>query len=682
MRFTTLFPTFFSACLLLTLCPGVPGYGQDPYDLSDISTSHRLDKHLEVFIDSSGRLPFEKILTTQFQRRFKDNHENLTFGYLKAPLWLKIKTRRPSPGTQWVLEIPAPFLEYVDFYQLEKGDRWHHSMSGYFRTQSQREHQHTGHLLPLKFGADSVSIVYVRIGGVSPKTFPVYAIEENRLAEKNRYEDLAYGIFFGILVVMFFYNLFLYITLRQKNYLYYFCTIICTFLIFAAISGYGGRFLWPEFPLLNYFAGKLTLELLIIFLSVFTIRFLEVKRYSLGMYYVLVSLIPLAVLAFILVTTNTFAFAGNTLVSLSTIVFMAAGIVVKIKGNKTANYFIAAWTLYFTGGLLITLRNSGVFDFGFWTTHFVEIGAVLETAIIGFALGEKYRTYKREKEEAQRYALEIQEEAMTWLESKVKERTDELSKAHDHLQRTLETNRQQTLIIKNKNSELDSFFQRISHDLKGPISSILGLTMLAKVEVRDKHALDFFQRQQIQIERISNIVNGLVRLTRLNDAALRTEMIDFNKMINDCIASFHSLPNFSKILFKKQVEPDIEFYSEWTLLNGIVQNLIENSIKYARDEDAYVSVTVRAESEWIVLQVEDNGQGIPAEAQPSIFEMFYRATRDKTGSGLGLYILKRSVDRLKGTVEIKSDVGTGTTFTVRLPSMEETAERVNEVLKT
>jgi signal transduction histidine kinase len=650
--------------------------GQQNYVLDHPSRIHRLDSHVKVFIDSTDRIPFREISDPEFQRHFKTSPGNLTFGYLKSTIWLKLQLRTASPAARWVLEIPAPFLEYVDFFQLDSVDRWHRAVSGYYRKHSEREFSHTGHLLPLQFRKDSVSVVYVRVAGLSPKTFPLYAIEEEAFIQKTRFEDLWYGIFFGVLTVMFFYNLFIYIILRQQNYLFYFCTIVCTFLIFAAISGYGGKFLWPETPLLNYFTGKLSLEILVIFLAVFSILFLEVARYSKAIHYLLLSLIPLAALALILVTTGAFPFAGNTLVAISTVIFMGAGIVVRLKGNKTATYFIAAWSIYFAGGLLISFRNSGMLDYNFWTTHFVEIGAVLETAIIGFALGDRYRRYKRETEEAQLHALKIQEDAMAWLEGKVKERTDELSSAYEQLQNTLEKNEMQTVVIQNKNAELDSFFYRITHDLKGPVSTAQGLALLGKHETKDAHALDLFERLERQLARLTKIISGLSRLAKLNEADLQKQLIDFGKMIDECIMSFQSSANFRKIDFKKEIQPGIEFYSEWTLLNGILQNLIENSIKYASGETPYVRISVRAESEWIVLEVEDNGRGIPPEHQSRIFEMFYRATRNEEGSGLGLYILKRCVDRLNGTIEIRSDVGVGSLFTVRLPSMKEITEEV------
>lgn len=668
MRITFSLQFFLIAALLSSLFPR-SSFAQTPYVLDDTTVIHRVDAWVDVLVDPTEGISIEQVAKPAFQQRFQPSGGNLTFGYSRAAIWLKVRTKARSPHTTWYLEIPAPFLEYVDFYQL-RDDTWHHSMSGYYRKQSIREVPHTGHVLPLTFNADSTSTVYIRIAGLSPKTFPLLAIEKQRFIEKVRFEDIGYGIFFGILLVMFGYNLLLYLTLRQTNFFLYICTIVCTFLIFASASGYAGRFLWPEHPMMNFYAGRLTLGVLSGVLAVFTIRFLEVRQYSKIMYYALLSLIPLGVLAIILVTTEILSSAGNNLVSLSTIIYMTTGIVCRAKGNKAATYFIAAWAIYFSGGLLLTLRNSGVFNYNFWTTHFVEIGAALETTIIAFALGDRYHQYKREKEEIQLLAFKVQQDATDRLESKVRDRTEQLSKAYEELRTTLETNILQTKIIEDKNAELDAFFYNISHDLKGPISSLLGLSYLARLEVKDEQALEYIERQHQQVDRLNNIITGLINLTKLNQPGLAKEKIDFEKMVNDCIASFHSLPNFASINFRKDIQPGIDFHSEWTLLNAILQNLIENGIKYSRKGSPYVRIAVRHESPWIIIEVEDNGQGIPGKHQSKIFEMFYRASQDANGTGLGLYILKRSVDKLNGVIEMKSEVNVGSTFTVKLPVSE------------
>jgi signal transduction histidine kinase len=120
-------------------------------------------------------------------------------------------------------------------------------------------------------------------------------------------------------------------------------------------------------------------------------------------------------------------------------------------------------------------------------------------------------------------------------------------------------------------------------------------------------------------------------------------------------------------LRNKNIALDVELHSEWTLLNAIVQNLIENGIKYSRDKSPYVKVTVNQEDGHVVICVEDNGVGINESHQSRIFDMFYRATHNSGGSGLGLYILKRSVDRLEGAVDLESREGVGSTFRVKIP---------------
>ncbi|MCZ8215243.1 MAG: HAMP domain-containing sensor histidine kinase, partial [Cyclobacteriaceae bacterium] len=354
--------------------------------------------------------------------------------------------------------------------------------------------------------------------------------------------------------------------------------------------------------------------------------------------------------------------ASNNLISISTLIYLSTGIVCRIKGNRTASFFIAAWGFYLFGGLLLTLRNSGVLMHNFWTTHFVEIGAVLETTIIAIALGDRYRRYKEEKEEIQLQALKVQQEANEQLELKVKERTEEL-------QQTLDTIKLQKEVIEDKNAELDAFFYRISHDLKGPIASLLGLNALAMIDIEDKMALEYVKKQHSQVERLNQIITGLINLTRLNNATLQREPIDFNRLINGCIEASSSLESFDRVTFKREIEIDTPYYTEWTLLNAIVQNLIENAVKYCREDNPYVHITISTNQNGLEIKVKDNGSGIPEEYQSRIFEMFYRANQHAPGSGLGLYILKRSVDRLQGTIEVESKVGEGSCFTVKLPTL-------------
>jgi signal transduction histidine kinase len=138
------------------------------------------------------------------------------------------------------------------------------------------------------------------------------------------------------------------------------------------------------------------------------------------------------------------------------------------------------------------------------------------------------------------------------------------------------------------------------------------------------------------------------------------------QLIEECIHSYSYFDNFDRIQFRIEVEEGINFKSEWVIVNTILQNLIENSIKYIRDnaKKPYVLVQVYTEGSLLYIKVTDNGQGIAEEYREKIYEIFFRANDRAAGSGLGLYILKRAVERLQGTVTLKSKPGKGSAFIV------------------
>ena len=653
----------FAGVLILLGCLLTASASHAQIRLSDTTTVYRIDKFVEVFIDSTNSATIESIQNPSIQAKFKVRG-NLVFGYARPNIWLKI-TSTSLENKPWYLSLPAPFIEYVDFYQ-RKGETWHHAQSGYFRKQNVREISHTGHVFPLWF-EQQTNVSYILISGSSPKTFPLYILYQNKFNDLIRWEDVGYGFFFGILFIMFIYNLFIFISLRQINYLLYIFTIFCTALIFLGASGYGGKFLWPDSPHLNFYAGRVSLPFLIFSLSIFSIRFLDVKRYSRFNYYALVALQYLSVIVLLLVITGIYPVSGNHLISFATVLFIATGIICRVRGNKTATFYIVGWSLYFIGGLFLTLRNSGFFEFNFWTTHFVEIGAAMETTFIAFALSEQFRRLKQEKEEIQLVALRAQQDARERLEDQVVKRTQELSNANKELNVMLNMVKEQNLTIEKKNEELDAFFYRISHDINAPISSLVGLSTLARYDVKDPEALVYFEKQYEQISRLSDMVRGLINIVQTGEGQQPKVRIDFEKMIQGCIDSCRALAKADQVKYHIEIQEGIEYHSEWVILNSIFQNLIENAIKYSGDVNPYVRVQINDIGKEVICKVEDNGLGISELHQSKIFDLFYRATQKSKGSGLGLYILKRSVDKLKGKIDLESTENKGTTFTIRLP---------------
>lgn len=224
-------------------------------------------------------------------------------------------------------------------------------------------------------------------------------------------------------------------------------------------------------------------------------------------------------------------------------------------------------------------------------------------------------------------------------------------------------------IVEKKNLELDAFFYRVSHDLKGPINSLLSLDMIVREEVKDETTLEFLDMYQVQIQRIDQILDGLIKVTRMTHMSDQPEKVEFHKLIEECIKSYHFMTNASRIDIEVNVEENLNYYAEWALVNTIIQNLLENAIKYARipRNEPKVSITVKSYKRHILLTVEDNGLGIAKERQQQIFDMFYQADKNTAGVGLGLYIIKRAVEQLDGSIDLVSEPGVGSKFSIKLP---------------
>lgn len=220
-----------------------------------------------------------------------------------------------------------------------------------------------------------------------------------------------------------------------------------------------------------------------------------------------------------------------------------------------------------------------------------------------------------------------------------------------------------------KNAELDTFVYRASHDLRGPISSLLGLYQIVQYEVKDEKSLAFFEMFNKQILRLNEIILALINLTRIKENKSGQVSINFTDIINDAIDSFRHLNEFSNITFKVKVNVKKDFISDKGMITTILQNLVENAIKYSKINLAAI-VDIRVEShhnKLLTIRVEDNGIGISEEVQTKVFDMFFRGNEISRGSGLGLYILKNATEKLKGKIILQSKENVGTTFIIELP---------------
>lgn len=220
--------------------------------------------------------------------------------------------------------------------------------------------------------------------------------------------------------------------------------------------------------------------------------------------------------------------------------------------------------------------------------------------------------------------------------------------------------------IEDHNHQLELFVYKASHDIKGPLRSIIGLTQIGIQDVQDKTAQEYFGHINKSTQRLDNLLTDLLRLTKANQAEVEKQPLNLPEMVEDVIGSFKNVSYFDRIQFNVDIKENISFESDEKMIYSVIQNFVENGIKYCdpRKEKPWLNITIKQETDKTTFIFEDNGLGISAEHLPKIFDMFYKINPSSEGTGLGLHIVKVTIEKLGGTVKVNSRAGLGSLFTI------------------
>jgi len=240
------------------------------------------------------------------------------------------------------------------------------------------------------------------------------------------------------------------------------------------------------------------------------------------------------------------------------------------------------------------------------------------------------------------------------------------------------------------NKELDTFVYSVSHNLRAPLMSVLGLVNLAKMEdeKRDSFFAGYFKMMEDSMHRLDETLKEILDYSRNARQDLTLEKTDIKQIITDNLDRMQYMPGSSRISKDIIIDEQAPLYSDRYRIAVIVNNLISNAIKYhdPRKENPYLKIFIQINKERATLEFEDNGIGIAEEYLNKVFDMFFRATQSNEGAGLGLYIVQEAVYKLKGQINIHSTLQKGTTFRIDIPNflvpgIEKPMLKRNEVAK-
>ncbi len=225
--------------------------------------------------------------------------------------------------------------------------------------------------------------------------------------------------------------------------------------------------------------------------------------------------------------------------------------------------------------------------------------------------------------------------------------------------------------LKQRNEELKTLIYKTSHDLKGPLASMLGLFNLLETEKQDILTLQcYLSHLKNSALKLNNTIKGLLEVGMVDQGELTEQAFSMYHTIQSVVSSLDNFPGREEVDIKIQVDKKLEITSQENFIRSILQNLIENSIKYRqlnRKGPAIVSIIVRSQKDRILLTVKDNGQGMDKNVMKKAFDMFYRGNESSKGSGLGLFIVKSNVEKLGGQIKIRSKSNEGTEIKIYLP---------------
>jgi signal transduction histidine kinase len=239
-------------------------------------------------------------------------------------------------------------------------------------------------------------------------------------------------------------------------------------------------------------------------------------------------------------------------------------------------------------------------------------------------------------------------------------------------ERTLRVQNEELVKI---NKELDSFVYSVSHNLRAPLMSVLGLLNLARMNDMelDKKMGNYFAMMEHSIHKLDDTLKEILDYSRNARSDIKIEKVIVQDLIEDGFDRLKYVDGSEQIEKHIHVYDPVPMYSDPYRLTVVLNNLISNSIKY-RDTNklkSFINIQVEISNQSAIILFEDNGIGVAPHLLTKIFDMFFRATDKSEGAGLGLYIVKETVEKLSGTIKVESTVGEGIIFKIEIPNHKE-----------
>lgn len=597
-------------------------------------------KLFQVFEDTANCFPsVESIQTHVFKP--KDTYFFSTLNPSSTYWGMFLLTDNSSINNHWFFISYNHSIDSLDIYAYQKSTQLFHKKYRFGSPlETTKEMRHKHFTIDFPVSKNDTIIVYVKLKNKNATQYDFALVEHKDLFSKSVFEFYLFGIFYGGLIMMAFYHLSVFFSLRDKAYIYYAIYILLQGLYMSYRDSTALVNIFSDSPwLIEY-----TLNALFFLLSIASLLYgrfyLELKNFR---------WFNSAIVLFIILRIPfLFLYKDYALVVMwfdlaAPLIVLAFSIISRFENNKTATLFSISFFVISIGYFINVLWYANIIDCTTDVFYSLYYTVIIQSLLL--AIANAYRLNKLKADALNKKMLE------------------------EKVVANMRMIQHQEAVIKDKTDDLDMLLYRASHDIKGPLKSIDGLCDLGQRDNENKNI--YFEHINLVSKRLQNILNSLLQIAEHNRSEITIESIDIHALIHECIEeNLVAYPDIKRITFNIHIPQGTMIRSERITLFSVIQNIIENAIKYMdkSKENNSLSIAFNQFSKEYVIVFEDNGIGINEIFLKNIFQMFYRANNvNPAGVGLGLYIVKQHIDRLNGRIEIASKEHEFTRFTIHLP---------------